>query len=256
MQEATYHELAWLEHAAKANVYARHGMDRKAESHELRAAHHSDFGVRTRSQPGPSARELRALARDERRERENARGVCIAVNPVMGGTKYRSTCRKATKAESDSEDDDIVVRKAMCEVSRSTGRCVLRKPDFRVAGRRKRAGAHSPFVLDEDVDAAFQSIMDEEDAKFQSAMEAHPDGPSAFRLARPGRGKVQLPPTGNKVKLSSIRDVYRTARDPTLDQMQNISERMDLVMRDPMTVSRGYLPPPIERPTGGRFRVY
>lgn len=248
MQEATYHELARLEHAAKANVYARHGMYRKAESHELRAAHHSNFGVRTRSQPGPSARELRALARDERRERENARGVCIAVNPVTGGKKYRSTCRKATKAESDSEDDDIVARKAMCEVSRSTGRCVLRK-HIRTAERRKRAGAPSPFVLDEDVDAAFQRIMDEEDAKFQSAMEADPDGPSAFRLARPGRGKVQLPLTGNRVKLGNIRDVYRTARDPTLDRMQNISERMDLVMRDPMTVSRAYRPPPIGRRT-------
>jgi hypothetical protein len=243
MQESTYHELARLEHAAKASVYARHGMYRKAESHELRAAHHSNFGVRTRSQPGPSARELRALAREERSESENARGVCIAVNPVTGGTKYRSTCRKATKAESDSEDDDIVARKAMCEVS-STGRCVLRKPDFRAAERRKRAEAHSPFV-----DAAFQSILDEEDAKFQSAMEADPDGPSAFRLARPGRGKVQLAPTGNKVKLGNIRDVYRTARDPTLDRMQNVSERMDLVMRDPMTVSRVYRPPPIERPT-------
>jgi hypothetical protein len=240
MHESTYHELARLEHAAKASVYARHGMYRKAESHELRAAHHSNFGPRTRSQPGPSARELRALAREERRERENARGVCIAVNPVTGGKKYRSTCRKATKAESDSEDDDIVARKAMCEVSRSTGRCVLRKP----AERRKRAGAHSPFV-----DAAFQSILDEEDEKFQSAMEADPDGPSAFRLARPGHGKVQLAPTGNKVKLGNIREVYRTARDPTLDRMQNISERMDLVMRDPMTVSRGYRPPPIERPT-------
>ncbi len=128
----------------------------------------------------------------------------------------------------------------MCEVSRSTGRCVLRKP----AERRKRAGSHSPFV-----DAAFQSILDEEDAKFQSAMEADPDGPSAFRLARPGRGKVQLAPTGNKIKLGNIRDVYRTARDPTLDRMQNVSERMDLVMRDPMTFSRGYRPPPIERPT-------
>jgi hypothetical protein len=47
----------------------------------------------------------------------------------------------------------------------------------------------------------------------------------------------------------NIRDAYRTARDPTLDRMQNISERMDLVMRDPMTVSRGYRPPPIERST-------
>lgn len=241
MHESTYHELARLEHAAKANVYARHGMYRKAESHELRAAHHSNFGVRTRSQPGPSARELRALAREERRERENARGVCIAVTPVMRGTKYRSTCRKATKAESDSEDGEIVARKAMCEVSQNTGRCVLRKPDFRAAERRKRAGSQ-----DEDEDAAFPSVLDEEDAKFQSAMEADPDGPSAFRLARPGRGKVQLTPTGNKVKLSNIRDVYRTERDPTLDRMQNVSERMDLVMRDPMTFSRGYRPPPIE----------
>jgi hypothetical protein len=240
MQEATYHELARLEHAAKANVYARHGMYRKAESHELRAAHHSNFGPRTRSQPEPSARELRALAREERREREHARGVCIAVAydavMVTGGTKHRSRCRKATKDESDSEDDVIVARKAMCEVSRSTGRCVLRKP----AGRRKRAGAPSRFV-----DAAFPSVLDEEDAKFQSAMEADPDGPSAFRLARPGRGKVKLPPTGNKVKLGNMREVYRTARDPTLDRMQNISERMDLVMWDPMTVSRGYRPPPI-----------
>jgi hypothetical protein len=44
MQEATYHELARIEHATKARVYAKHGMHGKAESHKLRAAHHASFG--------------------------------------------------------------------------------------------------------------------------------------------------------------------------------------------------------------------
>ena len=44
----TYHELARLEHATKAGVYARHGMRRKAESHAHRAAYHAyhaSFGM-------------------------------------------------------------------------------------------------------------------------------------------------------------------------------------------------------------------
>jgi hypothetical protein len=44
MQEATYHELAHIEHKTKARVYAKHGMHGKAESHKLRAAHHASFG--------------------------------------------------------------------------------------------------------------------------------------------------------------------------------------------------------------------
>ena len=44
MDEATYHELARLEHATKARVYATHGMRNKAESHAQRAKYHSSFG--------------------------------------------------------------------------------------------------------------------------------------------------------------------------------------------------------------------
>lgn len=71
MQEATYHELARIEHATKARVYAKHGMHGKAESHKLRAAHHASFGMHTRSKPAPSDRDLRALKRDQWRERNN-----------------------------------------------------------------------------------------------------------------------------------------------------------------------------------------
>jgi hypothetical protein len=71
MQEATYHELAHIEHITKARVYAKHGMHGKAASHKLRAAHHASFGMHTRSKPAPSDRELRALKRDQWRERNN-----------------------------------------------------------------------------------------------------------------------------------------------------------------------------------------
>jgi hypothetical protein len=71
MQEATYHELAHIEHKTKARVYAKHGMHGKAESHKLRAAHHASFGMHTRSQGAPSDREMRALKRELQRMRDH-----------------------------------------------------------------------------------------------------------------------------------------------------------------------------------------
>ena len=274
MHEATYHELARLEHATKAT---RHVMHTKAE-----------FGVRTRSQPALSARELRALAREERREREdnhkeqkrkrNGKGVteeprlpesrprrnrqrgstvCIATayDPVMGGTNYRSTCRKATKAESDSEDVDVMLRRAMCAPT-STGRCALRKyaeaPSVSSTPPVRNADDEDPntsgtYALYTDEEEELKRIMDEEDAKFERAMAQDPGGPSAFRLAHPGRGKMQLPPTGNRLKLRNVTNVYSTERDPMLDRMQNLGERMDLALRDPSSVTLGYRPRPIAK---------
>ena len=247
MHEAKYHELARPEHATKAKVYARHGMHTKAE-----------FGVRTRSQAALSARELRALAREERREREDnhkQRGstVCIATayDPVMGGTNYRSTCRKATKAESDSEDVDVMVRRAMCAPT-STGRCALRKyaeaPSASSTLRNaddEDPSASGTYALYTDDEEEFTRIMDEENAKLERAMAQDPGGPSAFRLAHPGRGKMQLPPTGNRLKLRNVTNVYSTERDPMLDRMQNLGERMELALRDSSSVTLGYRPRPI-----------
>jgi hypothetical protein len=65
MQEATYHELARIEHATKARVYAKHGMHGKAASHKLRAAHHASFGtpVSTKKDALPISAQGRSLFR-------------------------------------------------------------------------------------------------------------------------------------------------------------------------------------------------
>jgi hypothetical protein len=65
MQEATYHELARIEHKTKARVYAKHGMHGKAESHKLRAAHHANFGtlVSTKRDALPISAHGRSLFR-------------------------------------------------------------------------------------------------------------------------------------------------------------------------------------------------
>ena len=63
MHEATYHELARLEHATKARVYARHGMYGRAESHQLRAAYHASFGAHA---PSPRERATETLGKSAR----------------------------------------------------------------------------------------------------------------------------------------------------------------------------------------------
>ena len=130
MQEATYHELARLEHATKARVYARHGMYGKAESHGLRAAHHASFGVRTRAH-AESARDLRALAREERRERQN---ISNERKTVKSNDVHRGADGQPPGVR-DEQEAELIEQQSLLRISPAS------MPSARMSGGSRRTSA-------------------------------------------------------------------------------------------------------------------
>ena len=153
-------------------------------------------------------------------------------------------CRPALTKRKIAAGKKSLWMRALNEYNKSNGNWCVPKENtaeyvavLDIMERLKREDAQRDADAEDDVPltefvrkarAKTRYTQQDADADFERAMEEDPGGPSAFRLPR------RLPPTGrstNKVKLLNVMDVYRTERDPTLDRMQNLGERMDLVLR-------------------------
>ena len=122
-------------------------------------------GVQKKNRAGSAPAQQRARA-----ERAQKEAVCIAKEYDPVRPHFRATCRRETKRESESNTADVLERRAKCEQSEYTGRCVLRKYAAQREARSKRHYASgvryeddNVEVLDDDEEENVEVLDDDDD---------------------------------------------------------------------------------------------